>query len=213
MKILIYTSTFLFLFNSCSNSSNENLTDETVNNSFEQDRNDSIQKIAELEKNKDTYNKTLSLRNEFIGLKYEYPKSTDFIEKYGVPETLNGTDNNVWVAYFPKGDLTVISNKKTNTFINICSGKNANLKYDATLELSQLIGKKMKYYDYVEKVSSIKYGSSQKLGQQNCVNKDCVEYYSKGDFTTVAFMEFNDQGDFVTLKKIAIGKVPQLDEY
>ena len=33
----------------------------------------------------------------------------------------------------------------------------------------------------------------------NCVNKDCVEYYSKGNFTTVAFMEFNDKGDFVTL--------------
>ena len=30
----------------------------------------------------------------------------------------------------------------------------------------------------------------------NCVNKDCVEYYSKGNFTTVAFMEFNDKGDF-----------------
>jgi hypothetical protein len=47
----------------------------------------------------------------------------------------------------------------------------------------------------------------------NCVNKDCVEYYSKGNFTTVAFMEFNDKGDFVTLKKIAIGKVHRLNEY
>lgn len=47
----------------------------------------------------------------------------------------------------------------------------------------------------------------------NCVNKDCVEYYSKGNLTTVAFMEFNDKGDFVTLKKIAIGKVHRLNEY
>ena len=71
----------------------------------------------------------------------------------------------------------------------------------------------MKYYDYVEKVSTIRYGLSEKLGMTNCVNKDCVEYYSKGNFTTVAFMEFNDKGDFVTLKKIAIGKVPRLNEY
>ena len=71
----------------------------------------------------------------------------------------------------------------------------------------------MKYNDYVDKVSSIRYGASEKLGMTNCVNKDCVEYYSKGYFTTVAFMEFNDKGDFVTLKKIAIGKVPRLNEY
>ncbi|MEK0336798.1 MAG: hypothetical protein QQN41_05110 [Nitrosopumilus sp.] len=110
-------------------------------------------------------------------------------------------------------DLTVISNKQTSTFENICAGKNLNLKYDKTLELSKLIGKKMKYYDYVEKVSSIRFGSAEKLGVKNCVNKECIEYYSKGNFTTVAFMEFNDNGDFVTLKKIAIGKEPRLNEY
>ena len=90
-------------------------------------------------------------------------------------------------------------------------GKSSNLKYDVTAELSKLIGKKMKYYDYVEKVSSIRYGSSEKLGMTNCLNKDCVEYYSKGNFTTVAFMEFNDKGDFVTLKKIAIGESAKIE--
>jgi len=174
---------------------------------------DSITQIKIFEKAKVAYHKTLSLRKKYIGFKYEYPKSTDFIGEHGSPETLDGTDNNKWIVYFPKGNLTVVSNKKTNKFENICVGKYSNLKYDVTAELSKLIGKKMKYYDYVEKVSSIKYGSSEKLGMTNCVNKDCVEYYSKGNFTTVAFMEFNDKGDFVTLKKIAIGKVHRLNEY
>lgn len=174
---------------------------------------DSVSQIKIFEKEKAEYHKTLSLRKKYIGFKYEYPKSTDFIAENGSPETLNGTDNNKWIVYFPKGNLTVVSNKKTDKFEKICAGKYLNLKYDVTDELSKLIGKKMKYYDYVEKVSSIKYGSSEKLGMINCLNKDCVEYYSKGNFTTLAFMEFNDEGNFVTLKKIAIGKVQRLNEY
>lgn len=224
MKNLIIFSVVLTLLCSCTNTNKESNSSARMNtDSLEQVRKDSIAKlkavqdsifkIKEFEHAKENYNKTLNLRKKYVGLKYEYPKSTDFIAKYGSPETLSGTDNNTWVVYFPEGDLTVISNKKTSTFVNICAGKNPNLKYDVTLELSKLIGKKMKYYDYVEKVSSIKYGSAEKLGVKNCVNRDCIEYYSKGNFTTVAFMEFNDNGDFVTLKKIAIGKTPRLDEY
>ena len=209
---------------SCGNNSNSKAKNEQVRlDSIEQIKldslaiikvfKDSIIQIEMFEKAKAEYHKTLSLRKKYIGFKYEYPKSTDFILEYGSPETLGGTDNNKWIVYFPKGNLTVVSNKTTEKFENICVGKYSNLKYDATAELSKLIGKKMNYYDYVEKVSSIRYGSSEKLGMTNCLNKDCVEYYSKGDFTTVAFMEFNDKGDFVTLKKIAIGKVPRLNEY
>ena len=224
MKKIIFLAVVALMIASCGNNSNSKTKLEQVRlDSIEQIKNDSlaiveaiqdsITQIEIFEKAKAKYHKTLSLRKKYIGLKYEYPKSTDFIAEYGSPETLNGTDNNKWIVYFPKGDLTVVSNKKTNKFENICVGKYPNLKYDVTAELSKLIGKKMKYYDYVEKVSSIRYGSSEKLGMTNCVNKDCVEFYSKGNFTTVAFMEFNDKGDFVTLKKIAIGKVPRLNEY
>jgi hypothetical protein len=174
---------------------------------------DSLNQREIFKKEKAAYNKTLNLRKNYIGFKYVYPKSTEFIALHGSPETLNGTDNNKWIVYFPKGDLTVVSNKKTSKFENICVGKYPSLKNDMTAELSELIGKKMKYYDYVDKVSSIRDGASEKLGLTNCVNKDCVEYFPKGNFTTVAFMEFNDKGDFVTLKKIAIGKVPRLNEY
>ena len=134
-------------------------------------------------------------------------------DNYGNPETLSGTDNNMWITYYSDVDITLVSDKKTEKIINACVGKYSILKYDKTLEIAKKIGKKMKFYDYEEIVSSIKYGSAQKLGMTNCINKDCVEYYSKGNFTTVAFMEFNDNGDFVTLKKIAIGKVPRLNEY
>jgi hypothetical protein len=224
MKKIIFLAVGALIIASCGNNSNPKTKLEQVRlDSIEQIKNDSlaivkaiqdsITQIEIFEKAKAQYHKTLSLRKKYIGFKYEYPKSTDFIAEYGSPETLNGTDNNKWIVYFPKGNLTVVSNKKTNKFENICGGKYSNLKYDVTAELTKLIGKKMKYYDYVEKVSSIRYGSSEKLGMTNCVNKDCVEYYSKGNFTTVAFMEFNDKGDFVTLKKIAIGKVPRLNEY
>jgi len=224
MKKIIFLAVVALIIASCGNNSNSKTNIEQVRlDSIEQIKIDSLAivkaiqgsiiQIEIFEKAKAEYHKTLSLRKKYIGFKYEYPKSTDFIAEYGSPETLNGTDNNKWIVYFPKGNLTVVSNKKTDKFENICVGKYSNLKYDVTAELSKLIGKKMKYYDYVEKVSSIRYGSSEKLGMTNCVNKDCVEYYSKGNFTTVAFMEFNDKGDFVTLKKIAIGKVARLNEY
>jgi hypothetical protein len=224
MKKIVFLALVALIIASCGNNSNSKTKIEQVRlDSIEQIKidslatvkiiQDSIVQIEIFEKAKVEYHKTLNLRKKYIGFKYEYPKSTDFIAEYGSPETLNGTDNNKWIVYFPKGNLTVVSNKKTDKFENICVGKYSNLKYDVTAELSKLIGKKMKYYDYVEKVSSIRYGSSEKLGMTNCLNKDCVEYYSKGNFTTVAFMEFNDKGDFVTLKKIAIGKVPRLNEY
>ena len=224
MKKIVFLAVVALIIASCGNNSNFKTKIEQVRlDSIEQIKidslatvkiiQDSIVQIEIFEKAKVEYHKTLNLRKKYIGFKYEYPKSTDFIAEYGSPETLNGTDNNKWIVYFPKGNLTVVSNKKTDKFENICVGKYSNLKYDVTAELSKLIGKKMKYYDYVEKVSSIRYGSSEKLGMTNCLNKDCVEYYSKGNFTTVAFMEFNDKGDFVTLKKIAIGKVPRLNEY
>ena len=224
MKKIVFLAVVALIIASCGNNSNSKTKIEQVRlDSIEQIKidslatvkiiQDSIVQIEIFEKAKVEYHKTLNLRKKYIGFKYEYPKSTDFIAEYGSPETLNGTDNNKWIVYFPKGNLTVVSNKKTDKFENICVGKYSNLKYDVTAGLSKLIGKKMKYYDYVEKVSSIRYGSSEKLGMTNCLNKDCVEYYSKGNFTTVAFMEFNDKGDFVTLKKIAIGKVPRLNEY
>jgi hypothetical protein len=41
----------------------------------------------------------------------------------GQPETLKGTNNSQWVAYFPKGDFTIVSDKKTNIVQAIYEGK------------------------------------------------------------------------------------------
>lgn len=222
MKKNILLFLVLLMIASCGNNSNskskltnsvQDNTEQMEDNSSANTLKDSILENKKFETAKVAYLKTLSLRKKYIGFKNEYPKSIDFIKEFGSPETLDGTDNFKWIVYFPKGNFTVVQNKKSSKFENICNGKFPNLKYDVTAELSKLIGQRMKYYDYVEKVSSIKYGESENLGMKNCVNKDCVEYYSKGNFTTVAFMEFNDKGDFVTLKRIAIGKVPRLNEY
>ena len=70
--------------------------------------------IVKSKQEKEEYYETLALRKKYIGFKYEYPKSTDFISANGLPETLSGTDNSTWVVYFPKGDVTVILNKKTD---------------------------------------------------------------------------------------------------
>jgi hypothetical protein len=222
-KIALVASSILILW-SCGNNKNpEQIKKEARLDSLEQIRidslaivnakQDSIAEITKFENEKEEYYETLALRKKYIGFKYEYPKSTDFISANGSPETLSGTDNSTWVVYFTKGDVTVVFNKKTNKFENICKGKNPSLKYDATAELSKLIGKRMTYENYTNKISSIRYGSIEKLGSKNCLNKDCVEYYSKGNFTTVAFFEFNDKGDFVTLKKIVSGKIARLNEY
>ena len=217
--IVLFVSTIFFI--SCGDNGNgtNNATTRKVD-AQEQARLDSLKQIQtvndsivlaeKFEKEKEIYYKTTNLRKKVIGKNIF---DTRFNNNYGSPETLSGTDNNTWVTYYTDVDITLVSDKKTEKIINACVSKNTALRYDKTLEISKIIGKKLKYYDYVDIVSSIKYGSAQKLGMTNCINKDCVEYYSKGNFTTVAFMEFNDLGDFVTLKKIAIGKVPRLSEY
>lgn len=163
--------------------------------------------------NKLRYQKSVDLREKYLGLKYKYPESTDFISKYGSPETLKGTDNQDWLVYFPEGDFTVLIDKKTDTFKNIYSGNYPEIKNDVTVNFLDLIGKKIEYYDYSKIISSIKYGKPEKLGMTNCLNKKCIEYYPKGNFTTVTFTEFTDDGDFVTLQKIGIGKIPNLKNY
>lgn len=58
-----------------------------------------------------------------IGTEYIYPKSQEIIAKYGSPETLEGTNNFRWIAYFPKGDFTIVTSKKDNVIQQIEAGK------------------------------------------------------------------------------------------
>ena len=52
-----------------------------------------------------------------------YLKSIDIIKKYGSPETLSKTNSVRWVAYFPKGDFTIITDKKSNTLLKVINGR------------------------------------------------------------------------------------------
>lgn len=224
MKNLIFFALISLMVYSCGRTSNSKTKQEQAildsiqqaeieSNAKIKAHQDSIVQIEKFENERAAYHKTLNLRRKYIGKKYEYPISTDYIAEFGSPETLEGTDNNTWIVYFPKGDLTVVINKRDNEFVNICTGKYPELKNDVTADLSRLIDVKMSFNDYTNIVNSSKYGSSEKLGIANCINNDCVEFYPKGNFTTVAFREFNDNGDFVTLKKIAIGKLPSLSKF
>ena len=127
-KIALVASSILILWSCGNNKSPEQIKEEARLDSLKQIRIDSlailkskqdnIAEIAKFEKEKEEYYENLALRKKYIGFKYEYPKSTDFISVNGSPETLSGTDNNTWVVYFPKGDVTVISNKKVNQTVS-----------------------------------------------------------------------------------------------
>jgi len=63
---------------------------------------------------------TGSVPYELLGEKYLY---MEIIEKYGSPQTLSGTTNWRWVAYFPKGNFTIIVDTRTNTINDVLSGR------------------------------------------------------------------------------------------
>ena len=211
----------IFIFTNCkeneSQSKHETRTAASSVDSLKQVKLDSIA-IAEFllectyrqEHAKEIYRKTKSIRKQIVG------KNLLDIQKkynYGRPDTLENSVYKIRITYYPKVDITIVSERKDNTIVNACVRKRPELENDKTIELQSVIGKRMRFYDYVRVVSSVKYGGAEKIGIKNCINRNCVEYYNGADFTTVAFFEFNDKGDFVTLKKIAMGKVPGLDKY
>ena len=65
---------------------------------------------------------TGSVPYELLGKKYSYIYR-EIIEKYGSPQTLSGTNNSRWVAYFPKGDFTIISDDRTSTINAVLAGR------------------------------------------------------------------------------------------
>ena len=72
--------------------------------------------------NPDTGTDTGSVPYELLGKKYSYIYR-EIIEKYCSPQTLSGTNNSRWVAYFPKGDFTIISDDRTSTINAVLSGR------------------------------------------------------------------------------------------
>ena len=65
--------------------------------------------------------------NKIIGKKIGHPLTVDMIPKYGDPETLEGTNNLNWIAYFPEGHFTFIMNKKSKVISFVKEGRIPNL--------------------------------------------------------------------------------------
>ena len=65
---------------------------------------------------------------DYIGYKYNNIRAKKFIQDNGEPETLYGTNNQYWIAYFAKGDITICMLKKTSIILNAVQGKHENLK-------------------------------------------------------------------------------------
>lgn len=65
------------------------------------------------------------IKRELIGKKYEYPFSfKTIINKYGQPQTIReATTNKNWVAYFPKGDFTLMTVKSNDSIIRLFKGR------------------------------------------------------------------------------------------
>jgi hypothetical protein len=60
-----------------------------------------------------------ALVKAYVGKKVPYEQYGEI----GMPETLIGTDNNKWVAYFPKGNFTIVSDKKSDMVKAVYIGK------------------------------------------------------------------------------------------
>jgi hypothetical protein len=162
------------------------------------------------ENEEETYYRTEGLREQFVG-----KNLTDVRNDYklGSNQTLNGSSNKYWLVYFKDINVTMKILKSSDKILNICSEKNENLLNDKSIELKEFVGKKYTNDEYLEIVSSIKYGKIERLGEDNCLNKNCIEYYPKGNFTTVSFYEFNDDGNFVEFNRIGFGKLYNISNY
>ena len=65
---------------------------------------------------------SLPLRS-LVGTEYTEPQSTKIIAKYGDPETLPGTNDSIWIGYFPKGNITLTHMKPAGTIIRLQRGR------------------------------------------------------------------------------------------
>ncbi len=59
------------------------------------------------------------LVNLYVGKKVPYEQFSEI----GMPKTLSGTNNSQWVAYFPKANFTIVSDKQTDIVRTVYIGK------------------------------------------------------------------------------------------
>lgn len=202
----------------------QNNRDEKINSTSIEERYDSLKaKKAEQKENeekstqkriKEDYNRTIKLREQYIGKERDYEFVQSIEKECGRSEILPSTDNTWLVEYFPEKDFTLLTVKKSRIVYNVTSGKNNDIIYDHTPIFYKHIGKKMKWEDYVELFDITVYGVSKKLDTEGCIGRECTEYYKNHNFTTLSNYTNHSPGqDYVTLIRIYHGEHPNLREY
>jgi len=64
-----------------------------------------------------------------VGQKVPYGKWSE----WGSPETLSGTDNNYWVVYLDKANISFVSNKVNDKILFANFGRNGAIRYVKTI--------------------------------------------------------------------------------
>jgi hypothetical protein len=204
MKNILWLPVMLILIG-CGNSKPEVVDIDNV----EESPSSKVSTISD-EDIENNYYRTEALIEQLVGTELTSSKN-DF--SLGNSETLDGTNGSKWLSYFSDIDATILIDKSSNLIVNVCAGKNQRLLNDKSISLRDKLGKKFSNEEYVDIISSARYGKIERLGEKNCMNKDCIEYYGKGNFTTMAYYKFGDEGDYVEFKRIGFGNLPNLASY
>ena len=82
----------------------------------------SVEKSTQVGKKQQT-NSDASRYRELVDLYVGKTVPYSQYELIGSPETISGTNNSQWVAYFPKGNFTIVTDKKTDMIRTVYVGK------------------------------------------------------------------------------------------
>lgn len=197
------------LFASCDNSNH--LNDQKANEieRLKKLNNDFSSKISN-DSHKIKYNKLINLWQDLLGKNIFNIRLND---EFSDGKTIEGTNNAYWITYYSTLNITIVSVKKTDKIINVFLGRVENPNIFDLNRLFEIKDKKLPLSDFHNYISSITYGSTEQLSEYVCINKDCIEYWTKKDITTQILYEFDDSGDYATLKKIIHGKSKNLDSF
>lgn len=153
--------------------------------------------------------RTLALRKQLVGLNLNEAKNKF---EFATFETLDGTSSQKWLVYEPVLKITLLVDKGTDRIINACDGQNRQLIHDQSILLLQHVGKKYTIEEFRKYVNAGKFGRAERPVDNNCLNKNCIEYFPEKNFTTLTYYESSNEGDFAELKLVAMGKVLVIDQ-
>lgn len=105
-QIIAFILTLLFIDGCSSDTTQQKIAASSI---------DEVAKHNEVERYRELVNKYM-----------DKPVPYTEFEVIGRPETLEGTSNVYWIAYFPKANFTIVSDKKTDIVKTVYIGKKTN---------------------------------------------------------------------------------------